>query len=193
MRKIDEEKRNKIVQAVFDIVMEEGLGGLAFSKIAKRVKVSTATAYVYFENKEDMISKVYISVKQLFDEGLKDSIEQGTTMRERLFHCVFHFVRRFCEHPREANFVLALQDNPEYLSDEAIKVAEYYTKPMRELYEEALDQRLLKAQNVSEINAFLFAPILWLMKEYDQQKKPYTAEDFKPLVWVSVDSILNNR
>ena len=86
MRTIDEEKRNKIVQAVFDIVTEEGLAGLTFSKIAKRVKVSTATAYVYFENKEDMISKIYIDVKQLFDEGLKESIEQGTTMRERLFH-----------------------------------------------------------------------------------------------------------
>ena len=193
MRTIDEDKRDKIVQAVFDIVMEEGLTGLAFSKIAKRVKVSTATAYVYFENKEDMISKIYIGVKQLFDEGLKDSIEQGTTMRERLFHCVFHFVQRFCEHPHEANFVLALQDNPEYLSEEAIKVAEYYTKPMLDLYEEALSQRLLKAQNVSEINAFLFAPILWLMKEYDQQKKPYSADDFKPLIWISVDSILNNR
>ena len=64
---------------------------------------------------------------------------------------------------------------------------------MLDLYEEALSQRLLKAQNVSEINAFLFAPILWLMKEYDQQKKPYSADDFKPLIWISVDSILNNR
>ena len=44
MRKIDEEKRNKIVQAVFDIIMEEGLAGLSFSKIASRVRVSTATA-----------------------------------------------------------------------------------------------------------------------------------------------------
>ena len=193
MRTIDEEKRNKIVQAVFDIIMEEGLAGLSFSKIASRVRVSTATAYVYFENKEDMISRIYIDVKQLFDDGLKDSIEQGATMRERLFHCVFHFVRRFCEHPREANFILALQDNPGYLSEEAVKAGEYYSKPMLDLYEEALGQRLLKAQNVSEINAFLFAPILWLMKEYDVQGKPYSADDFKPLIWVSVDSILNNR
>ncbi|MDB4867155.1 MAG: TetR family transcriptional regulator [Cohnella sp.] len=34
------------------------------SKIAKKAGVSASTIYVYFENKEDMLNKLYLSIKK---------------------------------------------------------------------------------------------------------------------------------
>ncbi|WP_094092917.1 TetR/AcrR family transcriptional regulator [Paenibacillus physcomitrellae] len=38
---------------------EIGFAETSISKIAKKAGVSAATIYIYYENKEDMLSKIY--------------------------------------------------------------------------------------------------------------------------------------
>ncbi|MFN0223999.1 TetR/AcrR family transcriptional regulator [Paenibacillus sp. KR2-11] len=51
-------------KATIQLLNEIGFSDISMSKIAKRAHVSPSTIYVYFENKEDMLSKLYSNGKQ---------------------------------------------------------------------------------------------------------------------------------
>ena len=52
MRTIDTAKRDKVIQTVLQITMEEGLAALSFDKLAKRAGISSGTPYVYYKDKK---------------------------------------------------------------------------------------------------------------------------------------------
>lgn len=59
MRNKDFDKQNRIKEAMIQLFLQDGIDGTSMSKIAKRAGVSPSTIYVYYENKEDMISEVF--------------------------------------------------------------------------------------------------------------------------------------
>ena len=63
MRVKDDEKINKIYRAAIKVVNRNGFEGSSMLKIAAEADVSAATIYLYFENKDDMIKKLFIHLK----------------------------------------------------------------------------------------------------------------------------------
>ena len=59
VRTKDFDKQQRIKDAMVDLILKEGINGASVSKIAKEAGVSPATIYVYYENKEDMLSEVF--------------------------------------------------------------------------------------------------------------------------------------
>ncbi|MDX1365805.1 MAG: TetR/AcrR family transcriptional regulator, partial [Arenibacter latericius] len=60
------DKRNALMEATISLVNNNGFHAAPMSKIAKMANVSPATIYLYFENKQDLVNKVYLEVKSLF-------------------------------------------------------------------------------------------------------------------------------
>lgn len=63
MRKKDNNKKNAIFEATIKTINDIGLVNISMSKIAKNAGVSASTLYVYFENKDDLIQKIYSDAK----------------------------------------------------------------------------------------------------------------------------------
>ena len=63
MRVKDEDKVTRIYQAAMRVINRDGFQGSSMSKIANEADVSAATIYLYFENKDDMINKLFIHLK----------------------------------------------------------------------------------------------------------------------------------
>ena len=55
----DENKQQRIKDAVVSLILREGIDGASVSKIAREAGVSAATIYVYYNSKEDMLSEVF--------------------------------------------------------------------------------------------------------------------------------------
>jgi AcrR family transcriptional regulator len=55
----DDDKQQRIKQAVMKLILEEGFAGTSISKIARLAGVSPATVYIYYENKEEMLKDIY--------------------------------------------------------------------------------------------------------------------------------------
>ena len=70
MRKIDSQKLKALQEAVFELTVSDGLAGLSMSKIAKKANISPSTMYVYYDDKETMISDIYKQVKDELDYGI---------------------------------------------------------------------------------------------------------------------------
>ena len=55
MRTRDEAKENAIRRKAMELIVNEGFDGLSMHKVAKAAKVSVATIYIYFKDREDLI------------------------------------------------------------------------------------------------------------------------------------------
>ena len=67
-------KRKALVDATIQLVNEDGFHNAPMSKIAKMASVSPATIYLYFENKQDLINKVFIEVKEIFTRYIFETL-----------------------------------------------------------------------------------------------------------------------
>mgnify|MGYP002861062751 CR=1 FL=1 len=59
MRTKDFSKQQRIKDAMISLILKEGINGASVAKIARKARVSPATIYVYYANKEDMLSEVF--------------------------------------------------------------------------------------------------------------------------------------
>ena len=74
MRRKDFEKEQRVKAAVIKLILEEGFEGASISKIARAAGVSPATVYIYYDNKEQMLSSIYREYANSTYEYLMDRI-----------------------------------------------------------------------------------------------------------------------
>ena len=59
MRTKDQDKQQRIKEAMVNLILREGIDGTSVSKIARDAGVSPATIYVYYNSKEEMFAEVF--------------------------------------------------------------------------------------------------------------------------------------
>jgi putative nucleotidyltransferase with HDIG domain len=78
-----QEKKDAILKATLNLILQYGFHGTPISKIAKEADVGVGTIYRYFENKEILITELFLDLKQSMAEiaientELFESIEQS--------------------------------------------------------------------------------------------------------------------
>lgn len=190
MRTIDQSKVLRLKEAVFVITRDEGVASASIAKIAKMAGLSPATAYVYYQDKTDMLSQIYLEVKQLMDEGLADEINQASTIKDKIVTSLRHFANRFVEYPMEANFMRAIQANPEFISTAAMQESLLLVKPLQDLHQQAVEAGVLVEDNQEIIVALTFAPIFMYIETRFQNKQETTTEEIERIIELSVNRLI---
>jgi len=193
MRKIDEGKKERIKQAVFEITRDEGIAALSFGKIAKLAAVSSGTPYVYYQDKTTMLSQIYLDVKMLFDEGLQATIDAGETSEEKVFNAVNHFASQFLEHQLEANYLSAIRNNPKLITPTALKQGGRLAQPLNTLFQELVDDGNLVTNNPETVSALLFAPFVMVLQERFVADQPVLLSELQTVIQMSIQGIFKSR
>lgn len=68
MRARDEKKEEAIREKAMQMIVAEGFDGLSMQKLAKAADVSPATIYIYYKNREDLLTRLYNDVQSKFTE-----------------------------------------------------------------------------------------------------------------------------
>jgi AcrR family transcriptional regulator len=95
-------KKQDIMAATLDLIHEEGLQSVTFSKIFKRANVGSGTIYNYFANKEELVNAVYKEARLHMGEYLLRGYNPEASLYER-FKCLqlnrlqfgIHFPKQF--------------------------------------------------------------------------------------------------
>ncbi|MBP3963015.1 TetR/AcrR family transcriptional regulator [Paenibacillus lignilyticus] len=95
-------KKQDIMTATLDLIHEEGLQSVTFSKLFKRASVGSGTIYNYFANKEELVNEVYRESRTKMGEYLLQGYDANASLYER-FKCLqlnrlrfgMHFPKRF--------------------------------------------------------------------------------------------------
>lgn len=164
MRIKDDEKVNRIYQAAIKVVNSDGFQGSSMSKIAKEADVSAATIYLYFENKDDMIKKLFIHLKSkmghsYFSEESDLSSSKGTFRTIWLNH--YQYVM---ENMEEYNFLENFSNCPLIERVEKENKADY-CPTFESLFDKSKSNGLIMNMNNDLIFSLLFSPINYLVKK----------------------------
>jgi AcrR family transcriptional regulator len=165
MRLRDEKKYESICEAAVDLINSVGFSNTSISKIAKRAGVSPATIYVYFDNKDDLLSKLYLRLKysiskkivtpQLIDMSVEDAFK---TFWRNLYNALiadkrsFHFIGQFINSP--------------ILNDMCKKESMEYFKIIHDLYTKGKETGLLRDYPEQMVCAFTDGSIINLVKKH---------------------------
>ena len=188
MRLKDNSKQKAISTAAITLIHEIGFASASMSRIARAAGVSPSTIYVYFQNKEDMINKLYIwGKKELFN-----AVYRGVDFREDItagfrmaFHNFFNFMR---DEPVLFSFCEQFANSP-YLNNISRGTVEQEYGPALTAIEEGIAGGLFLKSDPHIILNQLFSPVLTFVKNNRHDKKSIskkTMEEIYRLSWRAV-------
>ncbi|WP_261816265.1 TetR/AcrR family transcriptional regulator [Vibrio gallicus] len=76
-------KRLKILESAADILGREGFEGLSIQKLAKEAKVATGTVYLYFKDKDSVISEVRLWLAQQIADIIQRDVEASQPLKQQ--------------------------------------------------------------------------------------------------------------
>jgi AcrR family transcriptional regulator len=164
MRIKDDEKVNRIYEAAMKVVNNDGFQGSSMSKIAKEADVSAATIYLYFENKDDMIKKLFIHLKSRMGHSyFKDDSDlapsKGTFRSIWLSHYQY-----ITDNSEEYEFLENFSNCPLIERIEKENKLDY-CPTFESLFDRSKANGLLQNLNNDLLFSLLFSPINYLIKK----------------------------
>ena len=159
MRLKDLDKQQRIKEAMVKLILREGIDGLSISKIAREANVSSATIYVYYSSKEEMLSEVF---REYSDAPYRYMMQRlspdmdGETLIEEIVRGCYSFSR---EHEEIFSFVEQCSRCPtlsEHVSEEECSC------DILDLLHAYQARGVLRPYSDWSMGAVLFAPVRFL-------------------------------
>lgn len=164
MRTKDENKRHAISHAAIELVYTEGLANTSMSKIAKKAGVSSSTIYVYFENKDDMLNKLYLYAKEIFFSSLLKNVDLSASI-ESISRKIFNNFHDFTK-KEPVIFLFAEQfvNSPQLAYGVKESVDKLYT-PLYAALQRGVEEGVLRSVHPAILGTVFMAPSMFLFKQ----------------------------
>ncbi|KIO74536.1 TetR family transcriptional regulator [Pedobacter lusitanus] len=176
MRPKNLEKEEAIRTIALQIIAEEGLENLSMQKLAKAANVSPRTIYIKYENKEDLLVKLFIEeVLGAYEKAVLANFDPEMDFAKgvkKIWQNTFQYLKN----NRHA-FVLLQYGQSSPLLNKAFQQANikegYFFAPIHHFLELNATKGIIKNYPVQIQRALLFSPVLSLINEYfEYQDRP---------------------
>lgn len=158
MRCKDENKKESIVNATIGLINEIGLSETSMSKIAKRAGVSSSTIYTYFENKSDMINKLYLTVKRKMSSHMFEHIDLSSDVRAGIEKVLRNYLD-FIMSSRDYYFFLQQYSHSPLIQKLSREEGSNLFLPMYKLFERGKKEKVLKNVDTDLLVIYAYAPV----------------------------------
>jgi AcrR family transcriptional regulator len=176
MRPKNLEKEQAIRTIALDIIANEGLENLSMQKLAKAANVSPRTIYIKYEDKDDLLIKLFITeVLGAYEAAiLKDFNEEADfeTGVRKLWNNGFQYLKN-----NRTHFALLLYGKSSPLLNKAyqkqnIRQGQFFA-PIHGFMEAKVKEGIIRDLPFDVQRALLFSPLLDLVNEYfDHADRP---------------------
>ncbi|MGY0035208.1 TetR/AcrR family transcriptional regulator [Pedobacter sp. NJ-S-72] len=176
MRPKNLEKEEAIRTIALQIIAEEGLENLSMQKLAKAANVSPRTIYIKYENKEDLLIKLFIEeVLGTYEKAVLEKFNPDMDFAKgvkKIWQNTFQYLKN-----NRHSFVLLQYGKSSPLLNKAFQQANIqegqFFAPIHQFLELNAANGVIKKFPQEVHRALLFSPILDLVNEYfDYQERP---------------------
>ncbi|GIM45186.1 AcrR family transcriptional regulator [Collibacillus ludicampi] len=188
MRHKDEHKNESIFNAAIQLINELGLAETSMSKIAKKANVSASTIYVYFENKEDLINKLYLSIKKQMSLEIFHNFDDSTPLQTAFETILRKFVDFILNNKDYFLFIEQFGNSP-LLHKLSRKEATELFEPIYSLFEKGKKQGVFKQVDTNLLVIFTFNPVMQFAKEHFNGKSELNQDNLKEIIQMSWDAV----
>lgn len=105
-------KRDDILQATLDLVVEQGLAAFSFSKLFQRAGVGAGTVYNYFPGKDALLEALFTEVSSRLDEGVLKNWSPDASLPAQFDALLRGFALYALANPSEVSFIEACSRAP---------------------------------------------------------------------------------
>jgi TetR/AcrR family transcriptional repressor of multidrug resistance operon len=176
MRPKSLEKEEAIRTIALQIIAEEGLENLSMQKLAKAANISPRTIYIKYENKEDLLIKLFIEeVLVTYEKALLEKFNPEMDFADgvkRIWLNAFHYLKN-----NKPSFALILHGKSSPLLNNAfqkanIKQGQFFA-PVHQFLQHHMKAGSIRKFPPDVYRALLFSPLLDLVNEYfDYKERP---------------------
>ncbi|MBO9699040.1 MAG: TetR/AcrR family transcriptional regulator [Sporocytophaga sp.] len=173
MRPKDLEKEEAIRAIALKIIAEEGLENLSMQKLAKEANISPRTIYIKYENKEDLLIKLFIdevlgTYEKAVLEGFDEAMDFETGVRKMWLNTF-----RYFKSNRQAYVLMQYGKSSPLLNkafkERNIKEGQFFA-PVHRFLKQNAKARIIKNFPNEVHRALIFSPLLDLINEYFEYK-----------------------
>ena len=169
MRPKNLEKEEAIRTIALQIIAEEGLENLSMQKLAKAANISPRTIYIKYENKEDLLVKLFVDeVLGAYEKAMLEKFNPDMEFAEgvkRLWTNAF----RYFKNNRHAFALMQYGKSSPLLykayQERDIKEGDYFA-PVHHFFERNAKAGVIKKLPQEAYRAILFSPAFELINEY---------------------------
>lgn len=190
MRSIDQLKIDRILKATLDIVYTEGFDHISLRHIADLAKVSPGTPYVYFKDKQDLLTSLYFMCLDHVNDGLANSVNTAATSKEKIYAWVVHMVQKYCDVPLMVKYIIQFYRVPELFTDEVKERYYAFHVTLDALCNEAIASGISKTSDRNLMEAMLIAPVIRLFNIHDGRENQFDPNAYEECIRLSVESVL---
>jgi len=188
MRLKDDNKKDAIFEATIQLINEVGYENVSMSKIGRKAGVSPSTIYVYFENKEDMLKKVYLESKMKFAWGMIRGIRNEDSVRQVAFQLVKNVLDYVQENESYFLFTEQFADSP-LMRDLDMSEINKIFGPIYEIVERSQKEGILKQLPPELLFAFGYYPVTQFAKGKLRLDVSFSQMDIESLQQMFWDAI----
>ncbi|GHB28069.1 TetR family transcriptional regulator [Pseudovibrio japonicus] len=179
--------RAKIREAVVAEATENGISATSVGGVVQRANISAGTIYVHFDNKEDMLQKIYLEIKTEFHELMMHAAKQtdDSEMIREMWFSLFQFVS---DHPKDFLFV-EYAGAAKILTEEQGKQVLKMQQEISGLLERAKASGSVADLPTNVISVLLIAPAMQLARSAVLKDTPVPQETVEltfDRVWLSI-------
>lgn len=188
MRYKDDNKREKIIIAAIHLINEVGLAETSMSKIARKAGVSAATIYVYFDNKDDMLKTLFLTVKKDMQQKILYGIDSSLPTEVELKQILKNYINFFLNN-RDYFLFFEQYINSPLIQKLCWEEAQIIAKPMIEFFERGKERSIFKQIDINLIFIYAFSPLMQIAKKYFNGEFEFTEQNVDEMIQMSWDSI----
>lgn len=176
MRPKNLEKEEAIRSIALQIIAEEGLENLSMQKLAKAANVSPRTIYIKYENKEDLLVKLFIEeVLGAYEKAMLEGFRENMGFAEGVKKIWLNTFRYLKEHPHA--FALLQYGKSSPLLNRAFQQANIaqgqFFSPIHHFLRHHAETGFITDFPHDVHRALISSPLLDLVNEYfDHQSRP---------------------
>lgn len=168
------DKRTALLNATLTLVNNHGFHNTPMSKIAQLAGVAPATIYLYFENKQDLVNKLYLEVKGDFSNCAFEGYSEELSVKKGFEVIWFNIANYKLNQIKEANFLSQCDNSP--MIEEVIRVEGLKNlQPLLDLWERGKKEGIIKPLSDYILYAFTVYPLSFLLGM--QEREIYTLDE----------------
>lgn len=183
------DKKNAVLEATLILVNQGGFKSASMAKIAKLANVSPATIYLYFENKQDLINQLYLSIKTEYAQYVFDNYRFSGHVKQD-FEKIWLKMADFMLNHIEKGYFLTQCNNSPMVDEPTLEKGVELLNPLKRLWEKGIEANHIKDVSPFVLFAFSVYPIAFLSNTQQTKKYKFKKECLNQAFQSAWDSTL---
>ncbi len=181
------DKRLRILMAAETLVSRFGVEGLSVHRIAQQATLATGTIYLYFKDKDELMSELHVRNLRLFAEAFLADVDFNASLKQQHYQL---WTNGFCYHQNNVNVQrlwVHLETLPRYTRHKQL-IQELF-EPVQLFFEKGVEQGCFKALLSEMLYALAFGSFYEICNFSRLRDVKFSQQDMDVALLASWDAI----